>query len=393
MRRLMTPLTLLSSLILFACTVPTATALPQSVPQQVQTAPWSYISPIGDTVVGRLVLPIVVVDTVAPRRVNQTISVTDTLYCVSRPAPGCSKAPPILPLISDTVVPRPPAVGIPFMITNLFRQSAGQPDWGPGPFTASINSDAPAVLLPRISAARALRHRLVVMMTGGGKKNYTVEGTDPGTFSLAKWKERQDLFNTPQFKAAIAAGVADGTVVGANMLDEPQHIGWKNSITKATLDSMAVYLKTIFPTLPVGVSLKTSWRPTERLRKVDFIVTQWVEPWGAVDKWRDSELGAAKLDGVAIVFSFNALNGGAGFSETACPFGFGEKGSTTGTFRCQMSPAQIREVALALAPYGCALNVWEFRPELVSSAEKLSAFRDVAALTASLPAKPCRRSA
>jgi hypothetical protein len=364
MRRLMTPLTLLSSLILFACTIPTATALPQAPAPAAPgvVLPWAtgLLNANGDTarVYGRVAL---------------SVTVDSLIHSI----------PVRLP---DTLVPRPMPAGLPFMIVGLFTKNT-LPDWGPGPFTASSNSDSPALILGRIETARRLGIRLVLGMTGGGKRNYTVDSTDPGVFSFAKWKRRQNLFATGPIQTAIAAAVADGTVIGANLLDEPQHVGWKNSINKALLDSMAVYVKSIFPSLPTGVSLKTSWRPGERLHKIDFIVTQWVQPWGPPDVWRDKELAIAKLDGVEVIFAFNVLNGGAGFAETSCPFGAGEPG------RCQMSPAQIREVALALAPYGCALNVWSFRPDLVASAEKLSAFKDVAAMLATMPAKPCRRAA
>lgn len=316
-------------------------------------------------------------------RMAMATAVGDTQACV---VAGDKSACVLISPRVDTV-PVSPAViqrGVPFLATNLWTQPS-RPEWGPGPFSASVNSDGPAVIVQRINAARALGHRLMITMTGGGKSNYTVDGADAGKFSLTKWKARQDLFTTPAIKQAILAGVADGTIIGANMLDEPQHAGWQNSITKATLDSMAVYCKGLFPTLPCGASVKMSWRPTERFQQLDFIATQWIALWGPVDKWRDAELAQAKLNGVAVVFGINGLNGGGGFNETVCPFGFGETG------RCQMSPSQIRETSLALAPYSCAFYVWEYRPSLVS-AEKVSAFKDVAAVLANLPAKPCRRS-
>lgn len=343
----------------------------------------------------------IVGETAQPRMAMAAVSfVADTLACLVTTPSGqsmCLRIQGRTDTLRDTIrVPVAPILvprGVPFLATNLFRQWANRPEWGPAPFTASMNSDGPTVIVARINAARAMKHQLVITMTGGGKKNYTVTGADSGKFDLDKWKKRQSVFDTfPGVKAAILAGIADGTIIGANMLDEPQHSGWLNSISKATLDEMCVYLKGIFPTLPCGVSVKMSWRPTELFTKVDFIATQWVAPWGAVDVWRDKELAAAKLNGVAVLFSFNGLNGGAGFTETVCPFGFGDPGSKPGTFRCQMSPAQIREVALALAPYGCGLNDWEFRPELVASPEKVSALKDVAAVLAGLPAKPCRRS-
>lgn len=317
---------------------------------------------------------------------TRAAAVGDTQACVV--AGGKSACILISPRIDTVPVPVSPAAivrGVPFIATNLWTQPS-RPEWGPGPFSASINSDGPLVIVQRINAARALGHRLIITMTGGGKKNYTVDSTDPGKFSLAKWKARQDLFATPVIKQAVLAGITDGTILGANVLDEPQHIGWQNSITKATVDSMCAYLATLFPTLPCGVSVKMSWRPTERFKRVDFIITQWIALWGPVNQWRDAELAQTKLNGVATVFAINALNGGAGFGETNCPFGFGDSG------RCRMSPSQIRETALALMPYGCAFAFWEYRPQLVTSPETVAAFKDISLIAAGLPAKPCRRS-
>jgi hypothetical protein len=252
-------------------------------------------------------------------------------------------------------------------------------------FTASINSDAPAGIIKRINAARASRHQLVLMMTGGGHKNYITRGR----FSYAKWKARMDRYRTPWIRAAVAAGVKDGTVLMNNMLDEPNHPDWGGAINKAMLDRMARYVKSIFPTLPVGVSIRWDWRPNERYRAVDFIQTQYVTRFGSVTKWREQALAAARKNGIKLVFAFNPLNGGTRIK--GCPLGrTGGKGTYGGN--CRMTPSQIRATAAALGPSGCALLMWRYDARFMSKAANIRAFKDAAARLASNSRKSCRRS-
>jgi hypothetical protein len=251
-------------------------------------------------------------------------------------------------------------------------------------FTASLNSDSPGGIVTRINAARRQNHQLVLAMTGGAHSRYTTRGR----FDLGKWKRRMDGFRTPAIRAAVAAGVRDGTVLMNNMLDEPNNRDWGGVITKATLDHMASYVKGIFPTLPTGVSIRWDWRPNERYRVVDFIVTQYAARFGSVTAWRNQALAAAKKNGIALVFAFNPLNGGTRIR--GCPVGrTGGKGVSSGN--CRMTPSQIREAGLALGPSGCALLMWKYDRSLISKAANISAFKTVGTRLASSSRRSCRR--
>src|SRR3954470_8997488 len=182
-------------------------------------------------------------------------------------------------------------------------------------FTASVNSDSPQGIIKRINAARAANHQLGLMMTGGGHRNYVSRGK----FDFAKWKRRMDGYRTPAIKAAVRRGIADGTVLMNNMLDEPNHPDWGGAISKATLDRMASYVKSLFPGVPTGVSIRWDWRPNERYKVVDFIQTQYVSRFGSATAWRDQALAAARKNGIKLVFAFNPLNGGT--IIRSCPLG------------------------------------------------------------------------
>jgi hypothetical protein len=245
----------------------------------------------------------------------------------------------------------------------------------------SSNADAPDSLIVRINAARALDHQLILGMTSGRHGLYVTDGK----FDMAKWKARQSRYNTPAIKAAVAAAVADGTVLMADVMDEPNHKTWGGVVTKATLDELGSYVKSMFPTLPVGASIRWDWRPDERYKVLDFIVTQFVFRFGSVTEWRDQAIEALKQNGVSVVFSFNPVNGGTPIS--GCPLG---PTGGFGTYSCRMTPAQIREAGSALGFAGCALLFWRYDTKLMTPENK-KAFEDVAAKLASGRPRPCRR--
>jgi hypothetical protein len=156
---------------------------------------------------------------------------------------------------------------------------------------------------------------------------------------------------------------------------------------------MAAYVKKIFPTLPVGVSVRLDWHPTEKFTRIDFVTTQYVASYGPIATWRDSALARAKRNGVAVVFSLNILNGGAGFGETAESCAAKLTGGVGWIGRCRMSAEQLRAFGMSLASSGCGLVFWKFDSAYVSKPENLAALNDLARFSSQVPATPCRRSA
>jgi hypothetical protein len=160
-------------------------------------------------------------------------------------------------------------------------------------------------------------------------------------------------------------------------------------MTKPLLDKMATYVKGIFPTLPAGVSIRWDWRSSERYKVVDFIQTQYVTRFGSVTTWRDKAIAAAKLNGIALVFAFNILNGGTRIS--GCPLsstgGYGTYGGN-----CRMTPTQVRTSGYALGAGGCALLMWRYDDAFMSKSANISAFKDVKAKVATYSRRSCRRS-
>jgi hypothetical protein len=280
--------------------------------------------------------------------------------------------------------------GIPYGPYNLWANPT-EVEWGPSPFTSSMdNSSFPNSIVRRIAAAREKHMRIMLAMTDGLTENRT-----NGKFDLAKWKSRMNVMNTAEIRKAVADGVADGTIAANKMLDEPESPQWGGVLTKSMLDQMATYAKHIFPTLPMGVTHGApgfKWRSGERYKVVDWVGVQYVYNYnrGNVNGWRDEVLNFARANGVTPAFSLNILNGGVRDQSGAwdCP-NSGGKG-TRSTY-CRMTADQVSTYGKAAGPYGCAMLMWRYDDAFMSKSANVTAFKSVASLLSSKPRRSCRR--
>ena len=281
----------------------------------------------------------------------------------------------------------PTAVGVPFGPFSFW--SNGTVQWGPGPLTASGGQSSPGGVVTQINAARTLGLKLVLCLAGCAHEPVKTNGV----FDLAKWKAAVTLYNTSAIRTAIAAAVADGTVLGNEMIDEPEITDWGNGgaspITKATLDGMATYARQYFPTLTQGIgqggAAFYTWRATERYHVLDFVISQFAYRNGDMATYRTKVLAQAALDGVTAGFSLNLLNGGT--PGTTCAAGVG-----TSAGLCRMTATQVRDYGRALGPSGCVMTMWKYDDAFFGRSDNQQAFRDVAAALATVPRKACRRT-
>jgi hypothetical protein len=280
--------------------------------------------------------------------------------------------------------------GLPFGPFGLWDGATGF-EWGPAPFTTSQDNTFANSIITRINTARQKKQRLILAMTGGNSSEYKTNGK----FDLAKWKNRMNTFKTATIKNAVAAAVADGTIIGNSIMDEPETKQWGGVMTKPLLDQMATYVKQIFPTLPVGVNHGAPghrWRTSERYRVVDYTLNQyqWTFNSGKVTAWRDAVLSRANYEGVRAAFSINLLNGGVpDNSGTWDCAGTGGKGTIA--HRCRMTPTQVKDWGRAIGPSGCFMAAWRYDGAFMAKAANVDAFRNVASLLASKPKKSCKR--
>jgi hypothetical protein len=298
--------------------------------------------------------------------------------------------------------PPPPGSEVPFGPFGLLDDdgNAAVLPGGNQPFTVTHDAYSPANIIFRVVSARANKLRLILALTGGAHDYYLTDGV----FDRAKWEAKLATYNTTAIKEVIAEGVADGTIIGANVMDEPYvHAepeeggntwGPAGTMTKARVDSLCADTKRIFPTLPVGVGHQHDlFEPTKSYRICDFIIDQYSARFGDVEAYRDAGLALGRRDGHGILFSINILNGGpqaADVSAWLCPSTSGGRGQYPPN--CSMTAEQIRDWALTLAPAGCGgLLMWRYDDEYMARPDNQAAFRDVATRLAALPYRPCAR--
>jgi hypothetical protein len=291
------------------------------------------------------------------------------------------------------------SVGIPFGPFNMYGSDYKTPKPNTDVFTASINhTDTTSGTIAQIHAARVAHKHLVLMMTDGCHSN---EGGQPncagdptgdgpyrtnGVFQLQKWMDQMDRYATPTrqaFRDTVAAAVADGTILGNSVLDEPSHSTWgpKGSITKAMVDQMCTKVRTIFPSLPVGVVTVHYWSEPGPYKVCDFIVDEFSydnAPTGGPGRdnptpFRNAGLAFASANGMRVVFEMNILHGGIPLA--GC------------TQNCPMQPADLDSAARILGAAGSGLVMWQYDATMMNTAAYKSAFSTIANDLAGRPTK------
>jgi hypothetical protein len=266
-------------------------------------------------------------------------------------------------------------------------------------FTTSLGSVNADNIVARIDAARSKHVKLFLAMTGGSHTNYLSTINGVYQFDIDKWRAKMNTFNTAAIKTAVAGAVADGTILGNSVMDEPQVSGsgdgntWgpAGTMRKAEVDSLCGYVKSIFPTMPAGVVHRyDAFEPTKAYRTCDFLVSQYATRLGSVTAYRDGGLAMAQRDGIAIAFSLNLLNGGVQDLDGTWDC-VGTGGVGTYAPNCRVTSQQLNDYSLVLGPVGCAFAMWQYDSTFMARLDNQQSFRDLAGRLATAPAKACRR--
>ncbi len=258
-------------------------------------------------------------------------------------------------------------------------------------FTLVMGGVDAGSIIGRIGAARSRGLRLIIALTGGGHANYKTDGV----FDVTKWEAKMSTYNTPAIQTVVADAVADGTLIGNILMDEPANTSPDNSwgpagtMNKERVDSLAVYAKAIFPTLPMGVTLDYRIWNERSFRVIDFQVSQYRLAKGSVTDYRDGALALGARDGHSILFSMNILDGGKRSPDCPVPE---TGGPGTSGRNCRMTPSQVVESGKILGPSGCAFLMWRYDPVFMALPENQQAFTALARELASGSAKACRRA-
>jgi hypothetical protein len=240
---------------------------------------------------------------------------------------------------------------------------------------------------PITGAARAGKVR-VVLNLGGGKDN--VRGTS-GRFDLARWKARIDQYRDVDF----APYVEEGLILAHLLVDEPYApTEWGGQeISRADLEEMARYSKSIWPTLPTAVRAPPAWLVAGDTTYADLDIAwaQWAGPgraggtWRTPEAFRDENVARAKQLGLGLIVGLNHLNGGDGSSGVA--------GTPDHPERWQMSAAELVRLGTLLVetPYACAFVSWRYEADFMARPGITAALDSIAAVAESRGGTSCLR--
>jgi hypothetical protein len=190
--------------------------------------------------------------------------------------------------------------GIPFgtyaMPTSLFGDR----------YNGALQNNWPEFLLGELSRIKEQGGK-VVLMFAGSELHY--KDAD-GHFSLSKWKARVDRFKSVNFTSYVT----DGTIIGHYLIDEPHDTyNWNGEpVSPSTVEEMARYSKTIWPSMPTIVRAEPGYMATwsGTYRYLDAAWAQYTARRGDVNDYIRKNVADAQQKGLALIVGLNLINGG-----------------------------------------------------------------------------------
>jgi hypothetical protein len=273
----------------------------------------------------------------------------------------------LAPVVPPAPPPPAPVVGsptLPFGPKQLPYTEFGLPPWS----GAYVNASSLANLGTRVQSAQQFGLRLIVKLAPAH-----VEMLNPvtGCFDISLWKLAIDKLASFDF----APYVADGTVLGAELVNEPHASDWcvatARRLTKAEVEEMAVYAKAIWPALPVGAGRSDWVLANAPWAHLDFAHSQYHTRKGDAVAWRDQTIREAMTAGVGHVMSLDYLAGAVG--------------------DVPMTADELRYYGSVLAQdtYSCLLTGYLHDTTYNAQPGVMAAFDAVAWVANSHPAPPC----
>jgi hypothetical protein len=268
-----------------------------------------------------------------------------------------------------------------------FGEFGVPPEQFRAPYTGAVLSASRSRVGSVLKAARAGKLRLVLNLAGSGD-HYS---NPDGTFNLEVWKSRIDTYRDVDFSPYVT----EGLVLAHFLLDEPRAFKtWGGQqVSRADIEEMAWYSKSIWPTLPTAVRVAPGWLLVgdTTYQSLDIAWAQWAGPYHGAgsgltpEQFRDESVAQAKQLGLGLIFGMNYLDGGDGSS--------GIRGTPDHPEWWQMSAAEVVNVGtvLAQAPYSCAFLSWRYEPAFANHPEVRAALDSIAVVAATRGGTSCLR--
>ncbi|MFL5536085.1 MAG: hypothetical protein ACJ8AP_10310 [Gemmatimonadales bacterium] len=222
-------------------------------------------------------------------------------------------------------------------------------------------------MLKTLAQIKARGGRVVLALAG--HENYYKDAQ--GHFSFSMWKERVNRYKGVN----LSSFVADGTVIGHYMIDEPNDpYNWHGEpIPGSMLEEMAKYSKSLWPTMPTIVRSHPTYMDnfTTTYKYLDAAWAQYAERFGDPKAYLAANIAAARSKGLALVVGLNI---------------------TMGTLKkTEISAQQIESWGSALLSdsYPCAFISWQYRAAYLNRPDIRAAMARLAQKAAAHTARSC----
>jgi hypothetical protein len=290
----------------------------------------------------------------------------------SIPAPNPDSTPPqdstAPPVPSGPSVP-PTHVGIPFgpahMPPERFAEYSG----------TIYTATKPDRLMRDLETARRANTRMFISFVGNAQFF-----RDSNGFSLTMWKQRVDRFRGLD----LIPYIADGTIIGHFILDEPDDPSNWNGIRvpQAMIEEMASYSKQLWPTMVAMVRTFPWYLEGHQYPHLDANRVQYLDRFSPIDSFINANVQGTQALGLALVGGLNVLNGG---SKTS-----GIPGRKVGKFG--MNPDELRSWGKRYLSesYICAFILYEYDSTYLSRPGIREALAELGEVARSRPKKECR---
>ena len=199
----------------------------------------------------------------------------------------------------------------------------------------------PDNVLSVIEDARRTGTRIIFQLGTQGDWGYDIN-TRTSTFTVAKWEATVDRFGkNARINREISDAIADGTIRGIYLIDEPQHPRWSPSgsghthISNADLDYMAGHVKSYWPGVRTSVrssarTLFQNGRDQIQWRHLDevFVMIQY-RMWSqhgqerTIEEFMEREMRDAQTQGLDVIGGVQMLIGAPTSNREFWPAGSG----------------------------------------------------------------------
>jgi hypothetical protein len=230
--------------------------------------------------------------------------------------------------------------------------------------------DSAGTFLSTLAAIKARGGKVVLQLTGNERHFLDAKGH----FDFAAWKARVDVFRKYNFTSYIT----DGTIIAHFLIDEPNDASnfGGQAVSGATVEAMAKYSKSIWPTLPTVTRTESTYLlKWPGYHYLDAAWAQYVYRKGDVNAFITRNIADAKKLGLQLVTGLNINKGGPNKSR--------------------MTPAQIKTwgSALLTSTYPCAFVSWSYlgAEAYVATTSVKSAMSFLRAKAQNRALKSCRR--